>query len=224
MNRPSPLGNAAEYLMSTQSAVRHLFDAIEEYRALLRGGILRGPSGFSRDDDPDAVGASIDVWMQENAQAIEDAFESQRRYSAERFAMATLCGAVIQVAQKGLEVHSINRQVPEGLPDCIRGKLARYCVGTSVRSIPRGLIIYAARNQHFHFNDPELGKPSREVFDRLALNHGSVAHAGQKDPAFDVGKHSGSSLAAAVVHLIGWRDYSAYESDMRSMLGVPAEA
>ncbi len=191
---------------------------------MLRKGILRGPSGFARNDDPVAIEASVDAWMQENAEVIEEAFKWQRRYTAERFAMATLCGAVIQVAQKGLEVHSINTQVPEGLPDCFGGNLAKYCVGGIVRSIPRGLIIYAARNQHIHFNDPKLGKPSREVFDRLALNHGSAADAGQKDPDFDVDQHSGSSLAAGVVHLIGWRDYSAYESDMRSMLGVSAEA
>lgn len=222
MKRPRPLGSGADYLASTESAVRHLLDGIDEYRGMLRKGIISGPSGFLCDDDPLVQKELIDEWLRENEEKIAKGFDWQRRYSAERFAMATLCGAVLHVAQKGLEVHSTNTQVPNEWKKFFSGKLSRYCVGDLVRSIPRGMVVYAARNQHVHFNDKKLGAVNREVFDRLALAHGHDVFLGRKDPAFDLSLHAGESLAPSIIDLLGWRDYGTYDSDMRSMLLIPA--
>jgi hypothetical protein len=223
MSGPKPLDSGVGYLASTASAVRYLLDGIEEYRCMLRKGMVTGPSAFLHDVDLDVREKIIATWARENCEEIEEGFYWQRRYAAERFAMATLCGALLQVAQKGLEVHSTNTQVPGEWRACFGGNLAKFCVGAPVWSIPRGLIVYAARNQHIHFNDHKLGVPSRAVFDRLALGHGVEGYEETKDPAFDIDQHVGVSLAPSVISLLDWHSYDSYESDMRSMLGIAAD-
>lgn len=220
MSASRPLGCAVGYLASTESAVRHLFKGINTYREMIRKGMVKGPAGSLADMDPEVRNAAIEEWMHTQAEAIAKGFEWQRRYHAERFARATLCGAVLQIAQKALEVHSTNEHVPSEWKPRFQGPLARYCVGPPVRCIPRGLVVYAARNQSVHFNERTLNASSRVVFDRLALEHGQVGFQGVKSPDFDIDNHAGHSLASSVLELLGWRDYESYETDMRRMLGV----
>jgi len=210
---------AAEYLSRTESAVRHQFAGIEQYMEVLREVtrpvfVTSTPPGPIQD-------AEFEHWRASNAAALAAAREAEQRFLAEAFALDTLCGAVLHVAEKGLELYGGGKEVPEHLSSAVGAKLSKYCVGRTVRTVPLGLVVYAARNQHAHFNERSLKAPSAAVFDALATGHG-YGRNGERivDPAFDLGNIGLVSYASNVTALIGWRGYDAYIADMRAMLGV----
>lgn len=205
----------SDYLNKTESAVRYLFDALSRYNDLLRRGILPGPGVPHDHPEFDEI---MTAWREGNRQQIDAAISAQREYSAERFAKATICTAILNVADKGIETCSSSSSVPPGWGSIIRPQVARYCVGRLVRDVPAGLIVYAGRNQASHYDD-NLRQPSREIFDRMALNHGVSGFSGQKSPDFDLGRHAGENMASSIVALLGWRNYDDYLQDMKIMLG-----
>src|SRR3990167_6929857 len=97
-----------------------------------------------------------------------------------------------------------------------------FCTGRLVRGVPLGLIVYAGRNQHTHFEDQNLREPNVEVFRRLAMYHGLGKADKQSvvDPAFHLDTESITSFAHNITALIEWRSLDAYESDMRQLLGI----
>lgn len=210
---------AEEFLNSTESAVKHLFHAIESYKCLFRKGILKGPFGSIGPNNSESE-EIITRWRYENAGLIAEAIAAQRSYSSERFALAMICGALLQIADKALKMHSKNTIVSVDWNDCVGAKYARYCVGRQIRSVPIGLIVYAARNQATHFEEPMLREPSAEVFNRLARNHGVQGYDDVKDPSFDLGQHKNESLAAGIVSLLEWSSYDSYLLDMQEMLSA----
>lgn len=224
MTAAASLDSATQYLLSTRSAVVHLFSGIQSYREMLRAGMVKGPGGDLRSMPPEVREAVVATWQDENAGDIEEGFAWQRRYYTERFAKAALCGAVFEIAKKGLELHSRNKQVPGAWKPHFSGANARYCVGTSVRGVPRGLIVYAARNQAVHYNDGPLHRRSQAVFDHIAFAHGQPGFDTFKDPGFDLKKRLGESYAASMLALLGWQDADAYQTDMCSMLHIAAVA
>lgn len=208
--------SAEDYLDRTESAVRHLFNAVDDYLESLRAGI--SPifvSGLPYGPEQDA---QYSAWRIENADALEGAKTAMQAFRAETFAFDTICGAILQIAEKGLEVYSKNIHVPDTWKPNFSGNLAKFCVGREVRSTPLGLILYAARNQHTHFNDPKLRQASASVFTNLAAAHGCTSSA--LDPAFDLANPRLTSYASNVTALIEWRSIEKYQVDMRSMLGL----
>jgi len=153
---------------------------------------------------------------------IRASIEAQREYIAESFAQATLCGSVLQVAAKAIECYSRNMNIPVDWCSIIKpgSKAVPFCAGRLVRKVPLGLVVYAARNQHTHFNDAGLHEPSVSVFEYLALNHGIKAGQLLRDPAFDLNNTGLVSYASNCTALIGWRTYEAYEHDMRALLEI----
>lgn len=210
----------AEYLKRSESAVRKLFDGIGQYQAILR----RAPvpvlvTSYSDDMDLDSQLAS---WQTENAQAIQASVQAERDFIAESFALATLCGSVLQVAAKAIECFSTNVTVPpEWNPTIgVSSKAVRFCMGKPVRKVPLGLVIFAGRNQHMHFEDQALREPNVSVFEQLTINHGKNTDPAVRDPAFDLRNTHLVSFASNVTAVIGWRTYDAYESDMRGLLAI----
>ena len=208
--------NAEDYLERTESAVRHLFNAVDSYLETLRVGIKPVfVSGLPYGPEQDA---QYSAWCIENADALDEAKAARQAFRAQTFALDTICGAILQIAEKGLEIYSENTQVPDAWTPHIPLYLAKFCVGREVRSTPLGLIVYAARNQHTHFNDPKLRNASASVFRNLAEAHGYSSSA--RDPAFDLENSRLTSYASNVTSLIGWRSVEKYQADMRSMLGL----
>lgn len=210
--------SAADYLRQTESAVRLLFSGVDSYLRLLRTAtgitfVTSEPYGPMQD-------AEFAAWQTQNAQRLTTAREAEQQFLAESFALDTLCGSILQVADKALELYSSNQTIPSGLPSTLKPYHAKYCVGRAIRTLPLGLIVYVARNQHAHFNEEALREPGKSVFHQLATAHG-YGH-GQKivDPAFDLNNLNLLSFASNVTSLIGWRSYDTYLLDMRSMLGV----
>lgn len=175
---------------------------------------------MSGETDQTKRDAQFAAWRIANADQLKAAQEDRKQFIAESFALGTLCGAILQVAEKALELYGSNKTIPSGLPATLKPYHAKFCVGRTIRTLPLGLIVYAARNQHTHFNEDELKAPSKSVFDVLATAHGYCAGQGIVDTTFDLNNPNLLSFASNVTALIKWRSYDAYLSDMRSMLGV----
>lgn len=207
-----------EYIKRTESAVRKLFEGIDEYTSILRRHRL--PVFLSEYGDDAAFQSKYEAWLVENKSAIQKKLKAEREYLSEAFAQGTLCGALLQVAAKAIECYSENDVIPEGWGEFIRpkNKSVRFCIGRNIRGVPLGLVIYAARNQHTHFEDSELREPNREVFRRLAENHGLRSEEPFVDPAFDLTNKRLVSYASNCTALMEWRNYSSYEADIRALL------
>ncbi len=210
--------SATEYLSRTESAVRLLFTGVDSYMGLLRDAtgvvfVTGEPYGPKQD-------AEFEAWKTQNAHRLVAAREAERRFLAESFALNTLCGSILQVADKALELYSSNQSIPSGLPSTLKPYHAKFCVGRTIRTLPLGLIVHAARNQHAHFNENSLREPGKSVFHQLATAHGYGGGREFVDPAFDLNNQNLLSCASNVTSLVGWRSYDTYLADMRSMLRV----
>ena len=94
--------SATEYLKRTESAVRRLFDGIDSYLGRLREAtgvvfVTSEPYGPAQD-------AEYEAWSIANAEKIAAARDAEQEFIAESFALDTLSGAVLQVADKALEI------------------------------------------------------------------------------------------------------------------------
>lgn len=203
------------YIARTETAVRKLFEGISSYIEILKP--IQGTTFVSGQLDPALFRAEYDAWAKLNSKKLAASAAAQKEYSQQSFAMATLCGAVLQVAAKAIECYSTNTTVSVEARAII-GKsapAAPFCIGREIRGVPIGLIIYAGRNQHTHYNEEKLNGVNEAVFERLVVVSTSPS---LKDPAMDLSNPLLDSHASNVTFLLGWRSYEAYESDLRSML------
>lgn len=205
-----------EYLGKTRSAVRHLFAAIDAYRAVLNE--IRAPIFISSTLDDQERERELQAWLARHADAFQASREAERRYFDESFALATICGAVLQVADKAFECFSTRTEIPPDWQGILTEHSARYCVGRVVRKVPLGLIVLAGRNQHMHFHDANPHKLGVAVFDRLAIYHGHNTDPEIRDPAFDLRNDRLVSYAHNVAAILEWDGYEAYETDLRQAL------
>lgn len=204
-----------EYIAGTKSAAQHLFGGIAAYLQIPRNGlppILVG--SYSSDAERDAA---LERWMRKENHEIQKALEAERAFLAEKYALATLCGSLLQIASMAIHLYSKNKQILAELSGVVKASHSAYCIGRRVREVPLGLVIYAGRNQYNHLDDNQLRKPNSTVFEWLATRHGYGE--GIRDPAFDLKVGLAWNYPSNVTGLIGWRDYRTYESDMRSLLG-----
>lgn len=212
---------AAEYLDKTRSAAAKLFEGIDTYLSLLRQHSTTFVTSYTSQED---LQSQYDAWYKANRANIKTELEAQKQYLGESFAQATLCGSILQLAAKAIECYSKNTEIPKDWESLIKPgtKPVPFCTGKLVRGVPLGLVIYAGRNQHVHFEDQTLREPNVEVFRRLAMNHGygRVSTEPVVDPAFHLGTESIDSFANNITALIGWRSVEAYEADMRTLLEV----
>jgi hypothetical protein len=208
------MDTASEYLGKTKSAAQSLLAGIDSYFDVLRSA----PS-------PVLVGSytsevTREAWMRNNHGSIAASLAAQRAFVSEAFAMANLSGALLQIAAYGIRSYSTNQDVPQSLSYLnIRTHQRAFCVGRSVRGVPLGLIVYAARNQYNHMDDDTMREPSSAIFEQLATGHGIASEVPFRDPAYDLSNQRRPlCLANNVTALIGWRSYEHYEGDMKSML------
>ena len=207
---------AAEYLAKTESAVRHLFDGIAVYDNLLRSADI---PVFLRDEpfDTPAQAAEQKAWEIRNAERFAAAWQAEQKFHAEFFAMNTLWGAVLQVADKALDLYGKSVAIPPAWRDVVTEEGAKFCCGRLIRTVPLGLVIHAARNQHAHFDDPKPRKLTIKVFNLLSTAHGYPTP--QPDRTFDLSIPM-QSFASAIVTLITWPTFEHYVTDMRALLEI----
>jgi hypothetical protein len=207
-----------EYLARTETATKLLFEGVAAYRVMLKEAV--GTTTFSSSyADHNDLEAQYTTWRQDNGPAIARAEYQYNLYFAETFSNATLCGSILQIASKGIEKYSKNDLVPEDVQSLVGnlGRAKRFCIGRRVRDLPIGLIVYAGRNQHMHFEEGTLQAPSRQIFHRLATAWDKGRNE-VKDPAFNPENPTLDSLAHNVVGLLGWRTYEDFTRDMADML------
>ena len=205
-----------EYLARTKSAVQHLFAGIDSYLRILRDG--RAPVLVGTYESPEERDRALEAWMKQNEGAIQRGLEAERAFLAEKYALATLCGSLLQVAAMAIRLYSKNEMVPADLEAVTKRAGSPYCIGRLVRGVPLGLVIYAGRNQWNHLDDHELREPSATVFEWLATKH--TYGEGIRDPAFDLANELVWNYASNVTSLIGWHEYREYERDMRLLLQI----
>ena len=111
----------AEYLDKTESAVKKLFDGIDSYRFVLRGN-PEFASSYSQDEDPLDLN---DRWASENPEKLKASLDAQRSFIAESFALATLCGGVLQIAAKAIECYPVAIALPDDWVELMSGKAYR---------------------------------------------------------------------------------------------------
>jgi hypothetical protein len=97
---------APEYLLRTESATRLLFSGVQSYLALLKK--VTGVTFIS--DEPHGPKQDLEfaVWQQANAEPLKEARAAEREFLAESFALDTLCGSILQVAEKALGKRPVN--------------------------------------------------------------------------------------------------------------------
>ncbi len=208
----------AEYLDKTESAVRKLFDGIDSYRFVLQGN-PEFTSSYSQDEDPLDLN---DRWASENPEKLKASLDAQRSFIAESFALATLCGGVLQIAAKAIECYPVAIALPDDWAELMSGKAYRsarsFCIGRRVHDVPIGLVIYAGRNQATHFNEGKLSDVNTEIFRRLCAGNPLLTEKGLLDPSFDLDGSSMTNFASNITALLGWRSFAAYDKDVRELL------
>ncbi|WP_026736046.1 hypothetical protein [Fischerella sp. PCC 9605] len=216
------MNSPEEYLKRTESAVIKIFDGINSYLKILRDALP--PVYVGNFGDTQNQRLVYKNWVASNRAAIQSSLEAQREFSAESFALATLCGSLLQIAAMGIQWFSENKEIPEDVPEDLRlliktgTKTAKFCIGRRIRSVPIGLAIYAARNQFNHMDDEELREPNITIFNLLAYNHGVAVEQCFKDPAFDLENKVLINFSSNITALLEWRNYESYHSDMHSLI------
>jgi hypothetical protein len=131
--------------------------------------------------------------------------------------MGVICGSILQIAFMAILQFSSNKKVPKKLQEAINveSKATKFCIGESIRGVPKGLIIYAGRNQYNHIDEATFNKYTTYVFDRLAV------FDPQKniiDPAFQLSHPKIANYASNIVAILGWKEYESYINDMFDIL------
>ncbi|MGE5814565.1 MAG: hypothetical protein ACM36C_08775 [Acidobacteriota bacterium] len=192
---------AYRYLTQSERGARHVFDGIAVY--LHQYGNLRWPA------------------LAKNTTELASALEDVANWRVAESALTVLCGAVLQIADMGLDACSTNESIPVACSGFTDPALARFCVGRDVHGLPLGAIVHFGRcrmggtEQH----TPECRTFMNGVFDHLLHLYYTD---GVTDPAREpaAGAYRGQPIRtdALVLSTIGWTSYDRYLRDMRLML------
>ncbi|BAV33394.1 hypothetical protein SCL_1080 [Sulfuricaulis limicola] len=206
---------AQDYINQTASAVKHLFAGIDHYIQILRSAPT--PVLITDNKQSDAI---LKSWITANQADIERSRDAQRKFFAEKHALATLCGSILQIASMAIRRYSKNESVPPEFLACIgtNKNAMRHCIGRRLREVPIGLLIYAGRNHYNHLEEGKLHEPNLTIFEMMATNH--TYGFGIRDPAFDLHGNVGWNLPSNVTSILEWRAYERYEADMSQLLTI----
>ncbi|WP_020158533.1 hypothetical protein [Methylobacter marinus] len=209
--------DASEYIKESEHAVRQLFEGAAYYRQILQE--MPNPvfvSGIPF-DDKDLWNEAFSKWYEENKTDIERSREKSHEYFGLSFSNATLCGSILQIASMAIDSFSQNEEVPESCSGFVNSgqKAVKSCIGREVRGLPVGIVIYAARNQYNHWDDPNQRRITQAVFDALALGHG---YGPVRDPAFDLSNPKLDIYSHNILTLLEWSTYEDYETDIRTLI------
>jgi hypothetical protein len=206
------------YLSKTKSAVQKLFDAINSYYAVLY--YPPRPAFAVWGDDDNIRNTAYAKWREQNKELIEERLRYDNEFSAETFAMTTLCGSVLQFAYMGIKLFSNNSNIPSNFSTIIKhGSVAeKFCIGRSIDNVPVGLIIYAGRNQSHHYDERNYREPTQEVFKLLSNWYSPTFKKEFIHDCFDLNNPRITNFAEHILDKLQWQVYSNYESEMLAIL------
>ena len=197
--------------------MKQLFEAVGYYRKLLQK--IEHPMFIDdvRIGHEDTHKEEFSKWYEENKQDIQNANKKSQEYFGFSFSNATLCGSILQIASMAIEIFSLNDTIPDSCKAIVRPgqKAVKFCTGRLIRELPIGIIIYAARNQYNHWDDPNPHKITEKVFDALATQHG---YGTMRDPAFDLGNPVLKIYSHNVIGLFEWKSYESYLTDIKTII------
>ncbi|MFA6599261.1 MAG: hypothetical protein WCS69_16180 [Ignavibacteriaceae bacterium] len=208
-----------EYLNRTKSAVEKLFDANYSYMELLEYPERPVFSYWGEIESEENTKAYLE-WCEENKGVIELRIKKDNEFQYEHFAKTTFAGTILQFAFWGIEKFSINKEITNGFEDIINSgdKAEKFCIGRICDDLPIGLIIYAGRNQAFHFYEDKLRRISQRVFDKLSTWYSPRYKKWYKRDQFDLNNPGIINYAENILHTLEWTNYEDYEKDMINML------
>lgn len=209
-----------QYLGKTQSATQKLFEGVDSYKDILRD--IKLPMFISSTLDKSEFEKEYAVWSAENEEDLKARRDAEEVYIAESFALANLCGALLQTASMGFSQFSCEQVVPPAFKGIITEghQVTKYCIGREVRSVPIGLIVHAGRNQYNHYDErPKLRNPAKKVFEILADMGKDEQGKAIVDPAFNLGNQRLICFASNITAVLGWNTYEDYHRDMLTTLG-----
>jgi len=200
-----------QYFADTEHAMMSLFENLSFYLNILRE--IEVPIFISETSDIDLRTKEYKLWVTQNQKKLSLALEKEKEYFGHSVSKSTICGSILQIAFMAILQFSTNRKVPEQLQKIVNveNKVTKFCIGENIRGVPKGLIIYAGRNQYNHMDDLTFNKCTTYVFDRLADFDlpGNI-----KDPAFQLSHPKIVNYASNIVAILGWNDYESYIIDM----------
>ena len=117
----------------------------------------------------------------------------------------------------GIDLFSTNEQIPDSCKAIVSPgqKAVKFSAGRVIRGLPIGIIIYAARNQYNHWDDPSPHKITEKVFDALSLQHG---YGPARDPSFDLTNPVLKIYSHNVIGLLEWKSYESYLTDIKTII------
>jgi hypothetical protein len=202
--------NVTDYLDRTESATRHLFDGIHDYDELIKKNPFPGQS-YTAADAANFEQVSAD-WFDANKAQIECAHAARDEF----FAKAMLSGCVLQFAHKAIELfseHIETHSVISKLNVKSLKKIAKYCIGNEVLGIPTGLIIYAGRNHHIHYEE-RPHKATKYIIDKMATHQRSLPKSYQ----IDLEREPRDNFSSVFLTRLNWQSYDVYRKDMEAIL------
>ncbi len=145
------------------------------------------------DDVMLATGMHWDTYFGEDKERHGKDLERQQleaRLATRQFSMSALAGTALQYAKQGISV--------------VHGGLASCPAGRSIGSVALKDVIWQGRNQASHWEEGRPHPPVVKCFEALRS---------EQDAAF--GDYRVRSLADEVIALLAWRDWAAFEADMK---------
>lgn len=204
-----------QYFSDTEHATMSLFDNLNFYLDLLAE--INSPIFISNTSDVERYNKEYDDWIKLNRKKILIALEKEKEYFGYTISKATICGSILQIAFMAILHFSKNTKVPEKFCDVVKegSKAVKFCLGGEIRGVPKGLIIYAGRNQYNHMDDTTYNMCTTYVFEKLSIPDIKKTI---KDPAFDLNHPKIVNYASNIVAILGWNDYANYITDMFDLL------
>lgn len=198
---------AEEYFKDTEHAVRHFYAGLDSCWAVYE----------------DAKRHMVDVPMNqpltpEQHDKLEAYLEGARKYFNLKFSEAMFAGGICQVAYMAIKMFSKNDSIPASCLKTVPSKhrAVQFCIGEEKHGIPKGLLIYAARNQYSHWDDDEPHEVTKKVFEALEL---AFIDNMLYDLGFSLSNPTINVYAEGVLLVaLGWRSYDVYLAEMRSLL------
>ena len=147
-----------------------------------------------QDEDGIATALHWDTYFgvdKERYHAVEELDSLRQQEDARAFSRSAMASTILQFAKQGISV--------------VHGELKKCPGGRDIHGISLSDLIWMGRNQGLHWEEGNFGKGVTACFDQLAAADAAFAN------------YTTQSMGFEIVHLLGWRDYAAFEGDMRSL-------
>jgi len=205
-----------QYLDKTESSIQLLIQGMDGYIQILRRVPM--PVFVGSSENEAEFLEQYEAWQASNANQIQARKEVEDAYIAESFALANLCGAMLQMASMGIKMFGQEGNIPPSFNGLIQekwGDTRKYCSGREIGGVPIGLIIYAGRNQYNHYDDrPKLKNPAKKVFELLSDLGVDDQGLARVHPGYDLKNERIICFASNIISLLEWNTYDAYRKDI----------